>query len=226
MITLEIIQRVWQMLESPASGGGNIEAHELDIINTPAGHPLITKDGMSRRHLLIPIKSDVKVAEDKQSAGIHIEANEWGYEGERRRYVDVICLKSHLNGIFDMMLLDVLTVLPGDFEHPDRVCRRVLNQWREFLTREISQVPEKSKLIGIWGELWMLRQLTQRAPNAINVWTGPHGGRFDYYAGTTALEVKSSLQRKGTTVTIHGHEQLDLPNGGSLFLVPTFRRGI
>jgi hypothetical protein len=146
MITLEIIQKIWQMLGTP-EGYSQVATHELNSVDTSLGYPLVTVDSDKHRHLLIPFESDIFPIEDKQSAGVHIKANEWGYEGERRCYVDVVCLKSHLNGIFDMMLLDILTALPEDVDHPDRVCRRVLNQWREFLAPEPNRVPDKSKLI-------------------------------------------------------------------------------
>ncbi|HEU5379568.1 MAG TPA: PD-(D/E)XK motif protein [Ktedonobacteraceae bacterium] len=217
MITFEIIQKIWQML-GPPELYSQVAAHELDAVVTPAGHPLVTIDGEKHRHLLIPLEGNTAhFVEDRQSAGVHVEANEWGYEGKRRRYVDVVCLKPHLDGIFDLMLLDILTALPDDLHHPDRVCRRVLNQWREFLTIEPNRVPDKSILVGIWGEMWMLSQLAQRSLRAINIWTGPNGGRFDFFTGTTALEIKSTLQRRGITVTIHGHQQLEAPVGGTLF---------
>jgi len=215
MITIEIIQKVWQMLGTPGDHS-KIAAHELDFINTSLGHPLVTIDTDNRRHLMIPAAPAAHLVDDKQSAGVHIISNEWGYDGESRRYVDVVCLKTHLNGIFDLMLLDILTVLPDDSDHPDRVCRRVLNRWREFLISEPNQLPDKSKLVGIWGELWMLYQLATRSSGVLRMWTGPSGSRFDFLKDKIALEVKSTLQRKGTMITIHGHDQLESPEGGFL----------
>lgn len=216
MITFEIIQKVWQMLGTPQNHS-QIPAQQLDMVYTPLGHPLLTIDANNYRHLLIPTSSEARLVEDRQSAGVHAVSSEWGYEGERHRYVDVICRKTHLNDIFDLMLLDMLTALPDDYDHPDRVCRRVLNRWREFLTPELSRQPDKSKLVGIWGELWILEQLARYSADVIKMWTGPSGGRFDFVSMSSALEIKSTLQRKGATLTINGHEQLEPPNSGSLF---------
>lgn len=216
MITFEIIQKVWQMLGEPQVFN-QIAAHQLDMIETPLGHPLITIDTDGRRHLLIPISGESYPVEDRQSAGVHITSNEWGYEGERQRYIDVICLKFHLNGIFDLMLLDILTALPEDYDYPDRVCRRVLNRWREFLTPEPRRLPDKTKLVGVWGELWILEQLARRDASVIKIWTGPDGGRFDFFNLKAALEVKTTLQRKGMTPTINGHDQMEPPSDGQLF---------
>lgn len=216
MITFEIIQKVWQLLGEP-DAYSQIAAHELDMVDTPAGSPLITVDANGHRHLLIPTTGEKRGVEDRQSAGVHMVSSNWGYEGESRTYFDVICLKTHLNGIFDLMMLDMLTALPEDSDHPDRVCRRVLNRWREFLTPEPIRVPDKTKVVGVWGELWILEQLSRRQSDAVRMWTGPDRGRFDFFNLSTALEVKSTLQRKGTTVTINGHDQLEPPNSGSLY---------
>jgi hypothetical protein len=175
MITFEIIQKVWQLLGEPDTYN-QIAAHELDMVDTPAGSPLITVDANGHRHLLIPTTGEKHGVEDRQSAGVHMVSSKWGYEGSSRTYVDVICLKSHLNGIFDLMMLDMLTALPEDFEHPDRVCRRVFNRWREFLTPEPTRVPDKKKVVGVWGELWILAQLSRRQSDAVRMWTGPDGG--------------------------------------------------
>ncbi len=217
MITLEIIQRIWQMIEPPSSATEKVEAQQLDVINTPMGHPLVTVDALHQRHLLIPIEQPLKVVEDKQSAGIHVVMSEWGYEGGQQQYVDVICLKPHLASLFDLVVFDILETLPEDAARPDRVCRKVLNHWRELLSRDV-KIPERSTLLGVFGELWMLRELVKYDPRTLATWVGPKGARYDFYSGTKALEIKTSTQRKGRTILIHGHDQLDAPVSGDLYL--------
>ena len=48
------------------------------------------------------------------------------------------------------------------------------------------------------------------------MWTGPDGSEYDFFAGGQALEVKTTLRRQGIILTIHGHDQLDTPQGGNL----------
>jgi hypothetical protein len=218
MITLQVVQKIWDMLQRPASPQSQVEARELDSIQTSYGHPLVTIDVYNRRHLLLPMPDGGEPDKDTKSSGIHILSNEWQDADETRRYVDIVCLKPHLNGLFDMVILDILNIYPNHPEQPDKVCQTVLDRWRELLSKEKGELPDKTALLGIWGELKLLLRLTNHNRKAINAWLGPSGGRYDFFIGEVAIEVKSSMQRKGQTVTIHGHDQLERPDNGKLYL--------
>lgn len=218
MITLEVIQKIWGLIQRPTAPQSQVEARELDSIQAPYGHPLVTIDVYNCRHLLLPAPENVELEQDTGSSGIHILTNEWRDADEIKMYVDVVCLKPHLNNLFDMVLLDILTIYPNHPDRPDKVCKTVLDRWRELLSKEKGKLPDKSILLGIWGELKLLLRLTAYNKKAINAWLGPFGGRYDFFIGVMAVEVKSSLQRKGQTVTIHGHDQLEQPENGELYL--------
>lgn len=218
MIGLDVIQRIWSLFPPPAVDG-TIEARELDILGSPHGRPRLTIDNLGLRHLLIPVPHHGRLAEDKHSAGVHLLTAVWGEGEKRERYIDLVCLKQHLNGLFDLIIYDVLAEIQMSEGEPDRVCVFVLNRWRELLGRDSTPLPEKNEVIGVFGELLMLRDFIRINPLAIQYWTGPERGRYDFFAGGKALEVKTSLQRQGTILTIHGHDQLDPPADGSLHLV-------
>lgn len=218
MITLEIVQKIWDIIQRPTSPTSQVEARELDTIRTPYGFPLIAIDIHNRRHLLLPAPEGTEPNQDTASSGIHILASDWGDADEFKRFVDVVCLKPHLNSLFDMIILDILNIYPNHPDQPDKVCQTVLDRWRELLGKEKGKLPDKSALLGIWGELKLLLQLTSHNRKAVNAWLGPSGGRYDFFIGDLAIEVKSSMQRKGQTVTIHGHDQLERPDNGDLYL--------
>ena len=218
MITLQVVQKIWDMLQRPTSPQSRVEARELDSIHTPYGHPLVTIDAYNCRHLLLPVPDGGKLKKDTNSSGIHILSNEWQDADETKQYVDVVCLKPHLNSLFDMIILDILNIYPNHPEQPDKVCQTVLDRWRELLSKEKGKLPDKSALLGIWGELKLLLQLTTHNQKTVNAWLGPSGGRYDFFIGDMAIEVKSSMQRKGQTVTIHGHDQLERPDNGEVYL--------
>ncbi|MBA3943647.1 MAG: PD-(D/E)XK motif protein [Herpetosiphonaceae bacterium] len=218
MIALNVIQRIWSLVEQPQQREGHIAAQELHAITTPAGHPLLVIDADQHRHLLIPINLRGLAEEDTQSAGIHLRINRWGDGTAQHDYVDVVCHKPHLNDLFDLVIFEIVQALATSTTHPAVICRRVLNQWRELLGRDSTKLPDKTLLLGVFGELWILRELTRYSPSAVQTWMGPQGGRYDLFTGTLGIEVKSSLQRHGRTVTIHGHDQLDPPPTGALYL--------
>ncbi len=218
MITLEIIQRIWSLIP-PSAPDDSIEVRELDISADGTTNPRLTIDHQGQRHLLIPARTTGRLIEDKRSSGVCLLSAEWGDENTYRRFVDLVCLKPHLNGLFDLIIYEVLAELPKTNVQADRVCLSVLNRWRELLSRDKQPMPEQSAIIGLFGELTILRHLAQVNPLALSVWTGPDSGRFDFFAGGHALEVKTTLRRQGILLSIHGHTQLDTPQNGSLHLV-------
>lgn len=217
MITLELVRRIWQIIELPQDTE-KVEARQVDLVTVPNGHPLLTIDAQHQRHLLIPIDWASKAIEDKQSSGIHILINEWGEQELKSRYIDVVCLKPYLNDLFDMIVTEILVAVDTTSDNLNKICLGILTRWRDLLSREPSKLPDKTVLIGAFGELSVLELIVRINQTALNVWTGPNGGRYDFFTGAIALEVKSSVQRKGRIITIHGHDQLERPDGGSLYL--------
>src|SRR5262249_39600495 len=112
----------------------------------------------------------------------------------------------------------VLEAYLANSNDPSRTCSRVLERWRELIEHQVAPHPGIERLIGVYGELWHLRELARRSPSAVTAWTGPLGTRHDFMGPGGALEVKASQARRGRFVEIHGAEQLEAPSGGDLFL--------
>jgi len=215
MITLEMVADQWEKLDAK---DGLVAAHQFDHIVFPNGSPLIIKDFEGLHHLLIPIGDADKVYEDKRSAGVHVVISEWGDPYEFKRFIDVKCLKPHLNDLFDMIVLEILKEFETNIFAPDKTCRNVISNWRELINKEPVNLPGKTELLGIFGELWALRKMARINPDSINIWVGPHGARVDFINSKYSLEVKSTLQRKGCVITIHGINQLEPSVDSCLYL--------
>jgi len=218
MITLDLLQYIWSQITPPAEPWKPIEAQQIDLVQLPEGHPFLYMDVEQHRHLLLPIAASPVITEDRSSAGVHITAAQWKLDHKLQPCVDVICLKPHLNELFDMIILDILRALQEDASRPGQAAHKVLEQWREMLSRERGEGLSLSQIIGLFGELQILLQLTAFNDASISSWAGPMGARWDFLSGPTALEVKSSTQRKGFAVTINGHDQLEPPERGQLYL--------
>src|SRR5205814_1053724 len=130
-------------------------------------------DPQARRHLLVPVPSSIAIAEDRRSSGVHITRRELVDAGGARHFVDVHCLKPHLDAIFSVLIAEMLDALATEPGRPDVTCRRILDHWRELLEREPLTRPGLETLIGLYGELWHLRELTRFRPDAIAIWAGP-----------------------------------------------------
>jgi hypothetical protein len=215
MITLEYISSMWESLEQQ---NDLVAAHQFDHIILSNGSPFIVKDTAGLHHLLLPIGEKESSYEDKRSAGVHIKVDYWGDEGKMKKFIDVVCLKPHLNSVFDMMVLDILKLLDAKTSSPDKACRNILNKWRELLNKEPITIPDKNILLGVFGELWVLRSMIKLNNSTIDFWVGPEGSRFDFINLDIVLEVKTTLQRNGRSVTIHGEKQLEPLENTNLYL--------
>lgn len=95
---------------------------------------------------------------------------------------------------------------------------KVVHDWRRALHAAQSKLSRQG-LIGLFGELTVLRELVaQRGVACLSLWRGPDGHRHDF-ARQNALEVKTFSGSGSPKVTIHGAHQLDPPHGRDLHLV-------
>ncbi len=218
MISPDDLREVWHILEMSPPVAGNLRVREA-AYKGDAGMPaLFGIDTYGHRHVLIPIPPGITIKEDTQSSGVQIIGHSLIDNAVLRNFVDLVCLKPHLHELFLVVVSEILSHLEENPVHPDRVSHQVLDRWRELLEREPSDLPSMEKFTGLFGELWILREIVRLNPLSVQCWTGPTGSRHDVSAGDIAIEVKSSLQRHGRNIEIHGHEQLEPPANGTLYL--------
>lgn len=218
MIAVDDIEAAWSLLEHPLPVKNELRVRELDAVTTAVGHPLFAVDEKGYRHLLIPVSPTADIREDKRSAGVQVVVNSLVDANKMRLFVDVTCRKPHLNKLFSIILSEILNMLSESVSRPDLICHQVLNRWRELLERGPSGRPDLQTVAGVFGELWQLREVVRLDSNSIDCWLGPTGARHDLAAGGTALEVKTTLARSGRFFTINGHDQLEPPADGILYL--------
>jgi hypothetical protein len=212
------MQEMWGLLETAEPTADQLRVREVTSIELATGQILLGLDIHRCRHLLIPVAHNTRITADRRSSGVQIVAHPLLDRGQLQPFVDLVCLKPHLHELFSILVNEVLDLLKKDSSRPDQTCRQVLDRWRELLEREPSGLLGIEKLVGLFGELWFLREMVQRNPNAVRYWTGPRGSRHDFSVGTLAIEAKSTLSQRGRFVEIHGHQQLEPPDKGELYL--------
>jgi hypothetical protein len=218
VIALPTLQETWTILENLRTSGDRFPVREVAEVEGPEGRPLCAIDDVWRRHLLIGLAEGAAVADDRRSAGVQVSSHTLVDRDHLRRFVDLVCLKPHLNELFSVVVCEVLDSYSADPRDPARTCTRILERWRELIEHELTPQPGLDRQIGLYGELWHLRELARRTPTAVESWTGPLGSRHDFIGPSVALEVKASITRRGRFVEIHGPDQLDPPVGGELYL--------
>ncbi|HQS46637.1 MAG: hypothetical protein B7Y12_04555 [Rhizobiales bacterium 24-66-13] len=128
-----------------------------------------------------------------------------------------IALVRRLQGspdIFATMVVDVLRTLEaatgsanGDAAEP--FLERV-REWQAFMTRTHRPLSSDAQ-VGLLGELWMLRLLTDTSlgAGALDCWQGPLRAAQDFHLRGGAIEVKSTVQAGCFLARINSIEQLD-----------------
>ena len=215
---LNYLKDSWQILENTPLSPGDYRVREVPEIQFPAGHLLFAVDEHRYRHVLIPVPAGFKVEEDRISSGVQIVSHNL-VDGKRlKSFLDLVCLKPHLHELFSIVGSEMLEQLVVDSSRPDRVCQQVLSRWRDLLAAVPSARPSMETLVGLYGELWYLREFIRLNAAVLDCWSGPSRSRHDFVKNTTALEVKTTRSRQGRFVEIHGHTQLEPPIDGQLYL--------
>lgn len=187
-------------------------------VTTDAGKVLFGLDSESRRYLFIPVDPETEIQPDRRSAGVYLVPQELEVNDGVGLFVSVSCRKAHLNAVFGHLVEEMLRTLSESREDPYLECRRTLARWRELIDREVSHVLSVAAQAGLFAELWWLKRLVSEDLDALQLWTGPGGGVYDFQSDLLALEVKATLSRDSYSFTINGLEQLEVPPNGELRL--------
>lgn len=211
------LRRDFALLESRPKAADDDPWHAMPV-NHPAVAAEVAIDADGHRHLLIPIEASTRVLRDTRSAGIQIGHYALrSKDGMRRSFLDIACRKAHLHDLFCTIALEMLAAIAETPDTPDRAAISVLDRWRDLLARERSDGPSVETLMGLYGELWHVRAIAQHDPNAVSVWHGPAGNSHDLRLGPLAVEIKTT-RKTGWRISIAGLHQLQIPEGGKLFL--------
>jgi hypothetical protein len=217
MITVEELEDTWEILSAVGGSRQELRVRQLGDPSSPGSEVLFALDAENRRHVLIEVEDGHSVIEDRRSSGVHVVRHRLLDAGRPRVFVDVQCRKTHLNAAFSQLVCEVLSIRRRDRKRPDEICGDVLQRWRDLLERALPTTLTPQRLVGLFGELWIVREIVRHDRRAFGCWKGPFGSQHDFTRDRMALEVKATT---GRTWTCHvsGLDQLVPPRAGALFL--------
>lgn len=219
MININELNQYWDKLLGQFS---NIESNEYKVIETDLiinNQPILLGfDTSFHRHVLIEVPNDSKIMEDRKSEGVKIISHELMDQKTLRKFIDIACLMNNLYTLFSYFLIELLNQIEKNPKEINKTCLVVLSQWRNFFHGNRNILLSEKQLAGLFGELWFLKKLVQINPNVLEYWTGPEASRFDFDTLKIALEIKTTLNKKGRFFKISGIDQLDCPPDKKLYL--------
>lgn len=173
---------------------------------TDLGQILLGVDRLGRRHVLIPCNPG-SLMNDRISRGITLTPKELVVGDTTHVFADLTCEIPRLAQVFERLAEILVERLEGS-NAPMPVIAQTLEEWRALLQHALADISRET-VLGIVGELEILRILATHSNEAIQYWAGPRGAVHDFVRGGRAIEVKATASVDGNSVRISNLDQLD-----------------
>ncbi|WP_281154916.1 PD-(D/E)XK motif protein [Streptomyces sp. HYC2] len=215
----ELLEGLWDRLDRQASVATESAMITARLeVSSPHGALRLGRDVDGLRHLLVPIGPGDRVDDDLRSAGVHLTTRMLLSDDELPvRYADIACRRHDLTGTFTGLVADLTGLIALNPDRAPSLIVRTLQAWRLLLggTSNRWTVP---RLAGLFAELAVLEDLLDVDPVSVRAWLGPLGCPQDFRGTHHAIEVKGTVAAEGRIVHIHGADQLEAPENGTLAL--------
>jgi putative PD-(D/E)XK family protein DUF4420 len=213
------VEKAWAILRAGSSDTSGLEIATLPAEVSTADGPVrfaLGRNGEAR--LLLPLSNREAGKEVTGAAALQITVSAYTQGRKQQRFLDLICLAHELEKVFTELGDEILSRVDAGVGCVE-AARSTIEEFRSLLVRPNSSQVPVSQVAGFVGELVVLNRLLDRDPTAWKSWRGPAGDRHDFASGAHALEVKASLSKGRSTISVNGFDQLERPAGGSLHLL-------
>ena len=126
--------------------------------------------------------------------------------------------------LFDLLIRDLVAAAEPPQDEREGLRRFLvrLSDWQHLLRRLGPRGLSREAQQGLWGELWVLREVVAPVTGvtkALDGWQGPMGADQDFQMGTTCMEVKTSVAGHLDRLLISSERQLEVPEDVLLLLL-------
>ena len=138
--------------------------------------------------------------------------------------VELMLTDTQHRDIFDLLVRDLVEASEQPEDEAVGVAQLMarLSNWQQLLRRLSPRGLSPEARLGIWGELWVLREVLVPAigiADAISTWRGPMGADQDFQMGAVCMEVKTSAAHSLDGIPVASERQLEVPEDVALVLV-------
>ena len=205
----------WREIEIPG------EDNTLNVRRADIEHSLdywFARDFQGRYVLCFDSGAEAPaVSSVPKPAGIEVNALAFGEAGCR---LVLTLLESEQFDIFRALCFDLMrsTVeISGDESAAGlSITLNRLRRWQSLLEKARDDLLTTSRIIGLVGELLVLRDLLLPRMNtfdAVQAWRGPYGDEQDFLLAGRIIEVKTQLSTSDRYLPVSSEEQLDTASG-------------
>jgi hypothetical protein len=132
-------------------------------------------------------------------------------------YIRIECLECGLETPFALLVSQVVSHLASGAT-PSKACMDAVLEFRRLLSKNGGLLPSEDEILGLVGELLLLKRLVSASPHLWQGWNGPLGSARDYSWGTVDIEAKASRMAGESRLTVNGLEQLEPEQGRDLLI--------
>lgn len=198
---------------------------ELKVPSSPVGSTFVhgtevrvALGGQDRPMLLLPVSSEELRKKLPEAEGLAMEYARYKGTGSATGFfLQVSSKDDQLESVF----LDLVENICGRIRNGEgshSALAEAIDEFRNLLSRSRQPI-EKSRILGLMGELIFLNKALEYNSESVKFWTGPAGARRDFLFPQAAVEIKTTQQSTGRNVTIHSLAQLSADDADSLFVM-------
>ena len=126
--------------------------------------------------------------------------------------------------IFDLLVRDLVAAAEGPGDERTGLTRFLarLANWQQLLRRLPFRGLTRGQQQGLWGELWVLKEVIAPVAGviaAVDGWRGPMGEHQDFQIGAMCIEAKTSTEATLDRLLISSERQLEVPADVALLLL-------
>jgi hypothetical protein len=197
--------------------GEKINARVLDLENNAHIKAFVFSEKNGVYSCLLPVK-DTK-SKLPELNGILIQYEQFKMaESEMRWHVLIECRTKAYLVNFTEILKEIISELDKGKSDTVKCLHLVISKWRHFLSVPSSEILSEENIIGLLGELLLLKTLIGTfKDDAISYWAAERGEE-DFLINNKVIEVKATLKEKHQHI-INGIDQLLILKGKNKFIL-------
>ncbi|SNT68952.1 PD-(D/E)XK motif protein [Paracoccus seriniphilus] len=211
-------RKIWSRLRSSEGGDGKLEVPSLSTrVETGFGPALYAIGPSGEPRLLVPFGKITPPKDLGSGPNLFAGVSTFKMDSRSVSFIDLMVTDRKLDNVFVELAGEILKRL-REGQAPTKAVSGTISDFRALLMGRGRKDPSSAEVMGLVGELLILKRIVDLKPGAISSWTGPFGQRHDFRSGARAIEVKTSGRADAGHLGINGILQLDPPEGGTLLL--------
>ena len=212
------IQEAWDQIRQNRSDSDAISARPLPVSGLDQNDVLLCITQDCNAGLLLRSRGGNSPMPKTGCGRLIVKREQLLREGsEPDDYIRIECLESELETPFALLASQVVSHLASGAT-ATKACMEAVREFRRLLSRGGGLLPSEEEILGLTGELLMLRRLVYASPHLWGGWNGPLGSARDYSWGSVDIEAKASRMAGESKLTVNGLDQLEPEEGRELLI--------